>query len=214
MQRKHGASSFWVYRYVNELGRGPPKDQDWRSPERAKANRETTMRFLAILWIVIAVGWPPDGARAQPISSVHSDLAFHFVCKQAIPADLDDEIEGFLKREGFKVLNQARVMRSQGISPFDILIFGLDDKHRIFKFTGFPRTKDKYSVSLITPPPTQRSSDLEDGVLKLVSEQLGCEARQVTQHDNQADAKVAFDRHYKQMEDLFQQAERLKEQQK
>jgi hypothetical protein len=141
-------------------------------------------------------------------------LAFHFVCKQAIPAHLDDGSEGFLNREGFKVLNQARVMRSQGMSPFDILIFGLDDKHRIFKFAALLRTKDRYAVSLITPPPTRRSSDLEDGVLKLASEQLGCEVRQVTRHDNQADAKVAFDRHYKQMEDLFQQAERLKGQQK
>jgi hypothetical protein len=171
------------------------------------------MRSLAILWIVMAVGWFTHDAQAQPTSSVHSDLAFHFVCKQAIPARLEDGIEGFLKYEGFKALNQARIMRSQGTSPFDILIFGLDDKQRIFKFTAFPRTKDKYSVSLVTPPPTQRSSDLEDGVLKLVSEQLGCEVQQVTRHDNQADAKVAFDRHYKQIEDLFQQPERLKGQQ-
>jgi hypothetical protein len=166
--------------------------------------------WFFILCIVIAVGWPSDSACAQSTSPVHADLAFHFVCKQAIPAHLEDGIEGFLRREGFTVLNQARIMRSKGLSPFDILIFALDDKRRIFKFAALPRTKDKYGVSLITPPPTQRSFDLEDGVLKLVSEQLACEVRQITRNDNQADAKVAFDHHYKQIEDLFQQAETLK----
>jgi hypothetical protein len=162
------------------------------------------MRFLSILWIVIAASWPLDGTFAEPTSPVHADLAFHFVCEQTIPASLEDAIEGFLKREGFKVLNQARIMRSRGLSPFDILIFGLDNKHRIGKFTGLPRTKGKYAVSLITPPPTDRSSDLEEGVLKLVSKQLGCEVQQVTRHDNEANTRASFERHYKVMEDLFQ----------
>jgi hypothetical protein len=165
------------------------------------------MRLLSFLSVIIATGSPVTGTFAQPTSPVHADLAFHFICKQTIPTPLDDAIEGFLRREGFKVLNQASIMRSRGTSPFDILIFGLDNKHRIFDFTALPRTKGKYAVSLITPPPTHRSPDLEDGVLKLISEQLGCEVQQVTRHNNEAEAKLAFERHYKQIEDLFQQAE-------
>ncbi len=165
------------------------------------------MWFLSFLWIAVAVGWSGD-AGAQSPRLVTSDLGFVFVCKPNMQSVLEDGIERFLRQQGFKVVNQARLMREQGVSIFDILIMGVDDKRRIFKFSALPRTDGRYAVSLMSPPPTQRSTDLEEAVLKLVSEQLGCEVRQVARGENRASAED-YDKHYKIIEDLFQQAERL-----
>ena len=162
---------------------------------------------LLSLWIAAAVGWPAD-ARAQSPRLLRNDLGFIFVCKQDVQSVLEDGIERFLKQRGFKVLNQARIMRERGVFIFDILIMGLDERRRIFKFSALPRTKGRYAASLITPPPTQRSTDLEEAVLKLVSEQLGCEVSQVARGENPASTED-YDKHYKIIEDLFQKAERL-----
>jgi len=165
------------------------------------------MWFLPFLWIAVAVGWSAD-TRAQSPRLLTNDLGFIFVCKQNMQSVLEDGIERFLRQQGFKVLNQARIMREQGVFTFDILIMGVDDKRRIFKFNALPPAKGRYAASLMTPPPTRRSTDLEEAVLKLVSEQLGCEVRQVARGENQASAED-YDKHYKIIEDLFQQAERL-----
>jgi len=164
------------------------------------------MRLLPFLWFTVAVLWTSD-ARAQSPKLLSNDLGFIFVCKQSTPSVLEDGIERFLRREGFKVLNQARIMRQRGSFIFDILIIGLDEKRRILTFSALPRTKGEYAASLITPPPTQRSTDLEEAVLKLVSEQLGCEVRQVARGNRQGSAED-FDKHYKIIMDLFQQAEK------
>jgi hypothetical protein len=167
------------------------------------------MWLLAFLWIAISAGWSADSARAQSTQLAKSDLAFHFVCQQTIRSELEVSIEKFLRHEGFKVLNQARILREHGIFAYDIYIFGLDDKRRIFTFSALPRSEGRYSAGLITPPPTQRSLELEDAVLKLISGQLGCELRQITRSENQADAKEIYELHYRTIEKLFEQAERL-----
>jgi hypothetical protein len=140
---------------------------------------------------------------------VTSDLAFVFVCEEKAQSVLEDGIEKFLRREGFKVLNQARIQREQGVFIFDILIMGLDEKRRIFKFNALPPAKGRYAASLMTPPPTQRSTGLEEAILKLVSEHLGCAVRQVARGENQAATEGAYNNHYRIIEDLFHQAERL-----
>ena len=171
------------------------------------------MWLLPFLWIAVAVGWSAD-ARAQSTKLLTNDLGFIFVCKQSTPSVLEDGIERFLRREGFKVLNQARIMWQRGSFIFDILIIGMDEKRRIFKFNALPPTKGEYAASLITPPPTQRSTDLEVAVLKLVSEQLGCEVRQVARGENHTDFEQAYNNHHTIIENLFEQAEKLQGQQR
>ena len=100
------------------------------------------MWLLPFLWIAAAVGWPAD-ARAQSPRLLTSDLGFIFVCKQDVQSVLEDGIERFLRQRGFKVLNQARIMREQGIFIFDILIMGLDERRRMFEFRSAATHKRK-----------------------------------------------------------------------
>jgi hypothetical protein len=166
-------------------------------------------------WVILWVGIVCWSAETRAQIGVTKDLEILFFCKQGIQSlELEDGIERFLKREGFKVLNQARIQREHGVSIFDILIIGLDDKQRIFWFSSLPRKDGKYAVSLITPPPTRRSSDLEDGVLKLVSGQFGCDVPQTTRGENKAEAKEAFDRYYNVIKHLFHEAESLQGQER
>jgi hypothetical protein len=153
--------------------------------------------------------WPAL-PRSQPNPRVTPDLAFNFNCARDART-LEEDIEKFLKDKGFRVLNQARIQRALGLSVFDLLIMGLDNERRIFWFSALPRTKGRYTASLITSPPTRRSSDLEDAVLQLTSEQLGCEIRHISRGENRADAKEAFDRHYNVIEGYFKQARSLKQ---
>ena len=165
---------------------------------------------LGILCIA-GIAWFHDSGRAQPHRLLGNDLGLIFICKQNMPpTTIEDGIESFLRQQGFKVLNQVRLQRERGVFiPFVILIWGLDEQGRIINFDGLPTQKGKYAASLLTRPPTRRSTDLEDAILKLVSEQLGCELTQVARGENQADTEQGYDNHYRIIEGLFQKAERL-----
>jgi len=164
---------------------------------------------VAVLCIAVAVGWPAHSGRGQSPRLATSDLAVVFTCNHNIQSMLENAIEKFLRERGFDVLNQARIQRERGVFIFDVLIFALDQQRRIIKFHALPPAKGRYGASLMSPPPTQRSADLEDAVLKLVSEQLGCEVRNVARGENQTGAEEAYDNHYRFIEELFQKAERL-----
>jgi hypothetical protein len=97
------------------------------------------------LWIAVAVGWSAD-ARAQSPRLLTSDLGFIFVCKEDVQSVLEDGIERFLRQRGFKVLNQARIMREQGVFIFDILIMGLDERRRISRSARCHAQKEGYAV--------------------------------------------------------------------
>ena len=122
------------------------------------------------------------------------------VCKDRDSLTLEGPIEGFLRREGFRVLNRASIQRSYGRpSGIDVDIFGLDKKRRLVKFRSLPAPKDVvrlqgyYSVEFRTPPPTQRASEIEDALLKFVSDELRCEIRQVNRDENGADAADLYE---------------------
>ena len=112
-----------------------------------------------VRWNVAAMGAVLLAHAAAAQVPLTPDFAFHFVCKQNDHRAMENSVEIFLKHEGFRVLNQARIQREYGLVAFDIMIFGLDEKKMIFKVNALPRTKGRYAVSLITKPPTQRSTD-------------------------------------------------------
>ena len=148
--------------------------------------------------------------NAQLAARVTPDLAFHFHCDQVAPSTLENKIQKFLERSGFRVLNQARIQREHDSAIFDILIFGLDRKGGIFNFTALPGSGGRYAASLITPPPTVRSVDLEASTLNLISKDLSCDIRQVSRSENSADTRDAYEQHYNRIEDLYRQAEELR----
>jgi len=117
----------------------------------------------------------------------------------------------FLRKNGFKALNQARVNREHNLPDFfGVLIFGLDDMRRIIRFHALPTREGRYAASLKSPPPTKHSAMLEDALLQFVTTQVGCEVYQVSRNDNGADAIDSYEYHFKVMEDIFRDAERLR----
>jgi hypothetical protein len=138
-----------------------------------------------------------------------SDLAFNFICKDRLRASLENNIETFLKLEGFKVLNRARIQREHNIFVFDLDIVGVDEKKRMIAITSLPPEKNWYTVRFRTPPPTRRAPDIEDALLKFVSDDLRCETHHVSRGENGADAVEFYDRELKAVENMFREADQL-----
>ena len=159
--------------------------------------------------LFIGTAIDPLGAYSDPGRVLYPDLAFHIVCEEKARTALEDKIEGFLKSEGFKVLNQARLQREHGVSVSDLHIIGVDDKRRIIDFLDFSIADGRYAVRLNTPPPTHRSPQVEKALLTFASGKLGCQVRQVTREANGSDASQLHDIEVRRIEGLFRQAEEL-----
>jgi hypothetical protein len=174
-------------------------------------SRDTMKRGFWVL-LALSVSLVLALARGALADStvIRADLAFHFVCKDKGRSLLEDDIENFLRREGFKVLNQGRVQREHGVYLTDLKIIGLDDKRRMINITAVPLADGRYSVGLNTPPPTMHASQLEDALLAFASKTLGCEVRQVSRGDNAADATEFYNDQMKRTENLFRQEEQLR----
>jgi hypothetical protein len=152
---------------------------------------------------------PACKAGGDPHAILHADLAFHFVCDDKARTTLERNIEGFLRSKGFQVLNQARTQQEHGVFLFDLHIIGLDGQRRVADFLALPDSAGRYAVTLNTPPPTQRSGQLEESLLEFVSDKLGCQVRQVNRQTNGAEAKDFHDREIRRIEGLFRQEEEL-----
>jgi hypothetical protein len=166
--------------------------------------------IVTMLTIALAVLCQTSGARAGSVRVLCSDLAFQFICKDENRSAFDDAFEGFLKHEGFRVLNQARIQREHGVFSLDVHLIGLDDKRRTVVVTSIPPAPHRYAVRFRTPPPTQRASDLEDALLTFVSNKLGCDLRQVTRSQNSADVADLYENAVRGIENMFREAEELK----
>jgi hypothetical protein len=122
-------------------------------------------------------------------------------------------MEAFLKDEGFRVLNLGRIQRAREVNLQSTAIYGLDNDRRIVVILGFLipfAGKDVlYTVSLTSPPPTQRSPQLEEAILTLVSEKLGCVARQVVRSENGPDATEFYNREVTRIDGLFREGAAL-----
>src|SRR5262249_38055010 len=116
-----------------------------------------------------------------------------------------------LSHEGFDALNQARTDRERGAPNFfGIFIFGLDEKRRVLTINALPPEEGRYGATLITPPPTHRSTTLEDALLKFVGGQLGCETRLVSRHENGAELMDAYEDYLKVIEGFFLEAGKIR----
>jgi hypothetical protein len=175
--------------------------------------RVNIKRFIRFFVIVLVAGTGTlscyEGGRADPLT-LKADLAFNLICRGKDRSMLEDELEGFLKNNGFKVLNLARIQHEHQIFLLDTRIISLDENRRRVDLHSVPLTENTYSLGLKTPPPTQRVPQLENAVLKFVSDTLGCEVRDIERGQNDADALPFYEMQVKRIEDLFLQAGRLR----
>jgi hypothetical protein len=170
-------------------------------------------RFRRLLLITSLIGigipWCYGAVQAQGLI-LSPDLAFHFICPGEDRRLVEEKVEEFLKKNGFKVLNLARIQHEHQVFFFESDIKGLDENRRIIELRSVPPTPDRYALDVYTQPPTKRVPQLEKDVLRVVSDALRCEVRQVTSGENGVDAISYYDRVIKRIENLFLEAERLR----
>jgi hypothetical protein len=155
-------------------------------------------------------------ASAQRVRVLSSDLNFIMDCKDRDPSTLEGPIEEFLRREGFDVLNLAGVQRRHiWFSALEVEIIGLDKARHMIHFRSphapknVARLQGHYFVGLRTPPPSQRAPEVEDALLKFVTDQLQCGFRQVTRQENGADVADLYENEIRRVENLFREADQL-----
>jgi hypothetical protein len=90
----------------------------------------------------------------------------------------------------------------------------IDSRRRIIEFVMLPppssdRVSRRDSMSIASSPPTERSTELEQAALTFASG-LGCETRQVSRHENDADASAFYARIFRMTEGWFRQVEELR----
>jgi hypothetical protein len=165
----------------------------------------------AVLYVGLAtffaLEWPNS---AQSIEILAPDLAFHFVCSpHTARSDVEMKTELFLRANSFRVLNLAKIQHRHNLHSFDTDMKGARDDQVIIEMISVPSGSSRYSFVLFSRPPTSRLSDLEDAVLKFVSNELDCETRQIKRSENGTERQQYFDSLLKRIGNLFEQADRI-----
>jgi hypothetical protein len=138
-----------------------------------------------------------------------ADLAFHFVCKEALRGDLEKAIEQFLRSDGFRVLKLTVLQRQRDAVGFETNVVALDHDQRMIEIRSVHGADQRYSVALYSRPPTNHLASLERDILEFVSEHLKCENRQVQRHDNSEEQKDFFESEVRRVQNLFEEADRM-----
>ena len=150
--------------------------------------------------------WPNPAQSAEVLSA---DLTFHFVCSHTARSDVETKTEQFLRGNGFRVLNLAELQHRHNFHFLDTDMKGTRYGQAIIEMVSVPSGHSRYAFALYTRPPTSRLSDLEDAVLRFVSNELGCQTRQIERRDNGKERQQYFDSRLKRIGNLFEQADRI-----
>lgn len=169
-------------------------------------------RALILLTAILATVLAESGrsASAQRTASQQADLGFDMDCGAADVLAVEDAVESFLDRQGFRVFNRVRAQRDHGVRPLHKLwIEGLDEQRRRILVLSSSFTPTGYEVFLYTPPPTRRATDLETALLAFASDRLTCTTSQVQRGENGEDARSVHDSSVERLQGWFRQLEEL-----
>lgn len=76
------------------------------------------------------------------------------------------------------------------------------------RFMLIPTTEPRiYSLSLLSPPQTPRSPEMEAGLLKVVADKLKCKVNRINRYENSDGSKEVYDKEIARLEGLFKEAE-------
>lgn len=162
---------------------------------------------LAYLWIVVFVIGAVTSEREARAGheEFRPDFGLMIVCAGIDVPTVEDGFESFFKLRGFRILN-----RREYRAAVETHIVGMHRDQGIIKLSSFAAVPDEYWFALNTPPPTHYP-DLENALLRFVSNELGCQTRVILRegHKN-IDSAQLYDKNAKRMEKLFLQAERFR----
>jgi hypothetical protein len=162
---------------------------------RANPGWRRLRHYLFVVFLSIG----PVPVEAQNLAT---DLALNLECKGQAPPAVNAATQRFLIENRFEVLDVARIRRERGLPPAlsDVFVDGLDSRQRMVRFFRFPNSSE-YIMTLQTPPPTTRSSDLETRIIQFVGTELGCSIARLERHENAGEAKGSFDRKLENLRD-------------
>jgi len=176
--------------------------------ERMKRSLSWAIRGLVLtLHALLALG---NCVAADASSALLADVSIQFTCQGMEHDSLESDIEKFVLQNGFKVLNQGRVQRLNGVNLQSLRILGIHENDTFIEFMALPYQKERYAVRLNTRPPTKRDSKLEGALEKFLTQMPKCQTRQVSRGENPYAARDFFDQEMKRIRGLFRQAEELK----
>src|SRR5258708_4512348 len=164
--------------------------------------------WVTIVLVITATLWLGAAMHARATLAYSPDLAFNFDCGDKAQSALEETIESFLRDERFRVLNEGRWQRQHDVFLVD-RILALDEKRRIIEFItiALPRLhrQGKHTVTFPTPPPTERSTQLEEHLERFVSETLACKVSQKSRGTNGAERKGFYDSWVARIENRFRE---------
>jgi hypothetical protein len=175
---------------------------------RTAGGKQTVASAVLCVGLVtfFTLEWP---SSAQSTEALSADLTFHFVCSHTARRDVEAKTELFLRGNGFRVLNLAQLQHRNNFHFFDTDIKGIRHDQAMIDMISMPSGHSRYAFALYSRPPTSRLTDLEDAVLKFVSNELACQTRQIQRRENGKERQQYFDAHLKRIGNLFEQADRI-----
>lgn len=127
-------------------------------------------------------------ACGQPQTQL-PDMNLRSSCKAESVRGLEPEIEELMRTHGFKVLNMAAMRRTRAIqAPWPLEIEGLDDRDRHISAISHDISPGEQSLSLYSPPQTQRDSALEQALISFFEAKCGT----LSVHRASNDASAAY----------------------
>jgi hypothetical protein len=166
--------------------------------------------FLLFLAVAAATflssGLPGPKSRAPQ----RPDLSFWFRCEHRATPELEKKIEGYLERQGFRVLNLGALQRDAGVGIYDLNMTAIDANRRTLDVRAFRETPGSQSLQLYSAPPTQHDSVLEEALLTYATHELGCRTDQIARNSNGPEAAELHDWNVRRIGGLFSEAADLK----
>jgi hypothetical protein len=152
-----------------------------------------------------------DKPCASQISILSEDLSLHLRCDHSDNAHIEEKIENFLGSSGFDVLNKGKIQKQHGVYLLQTDITSIDKINQIVEVRQFLRSSRLYSLSLLTPPPTSRNTELEKKIVQFVESELNCTIYQQRRGVNAITAKSLFERTVSAILSQFKQARELRQ---
>jgi hypothetical protein len=167
------------------------------------------MRSLLMIVVLLLSVFVKPTLAADPNLRLAADLALQFVCKESRRDDIEKNMEAFLKKNGFKILNLGEIQRQHDVYLIDTNIVALNGDQRMVEMRSVPLAERRYSFYLYSRPPTDRSDLLERNILSFVSESLKCDMRQIARNENGKERARFYESQVRRVEGLFDEADRI-----
>lgn len=138
---------------------------------------------IAIMILVIGLSGTHAAVARRSVVPVPPNLMTEFQCSPERHAPLQETLE-FLRNLGF----ESRDMGREGRHEFEVL--AIDQQRRMLAFIGPIGVPYAFAAAVYMPPSMRGSTDLEEALVALISNQLACRVTWIKRTDYGEDEPV------------------------